>query len=303
MASRPRHIGIVALRRSGTTTLWRAFRQDTRFRCYDEPFNPLLRRLPADHRKHVWGEFIELFEADPKLFKAKYAPIPRAEEMARGMSLEQKTYLSFLTSAGPTVFDVTRCTGKIPELKQVVPDAVLVHLYRHPAAFVSSHLLPSDRLDLLGVRRLINRLTFFTRSSRFDGWGFEQLLRTGPVQTTQQLLAEVGVDLPPANERVPASQRLLSVWLGAYRLAEREGPLHFGERFISLPFESFCSNPQSHLERIYTVAEVAPVSVDLSGIRPATLGYRVGDPTWRALAERAGFDEDELNRFFPWTAQ
>lgn len=303
MASRPRHIGIVALRRSGTTTLWRTLRQDTRFRCYDEPFSPLLRRLPADHRKRVWAEYIELFEADPELFRTKYAPIPRAEEMTRGMSLEQKAYLGFLTSAGPTVFDVTRCTGKIPELKQVVPDAVLVHLYRHPAAFVSSHLLPSDRRELLGVRRLVNRLTFFTRSSRFDGWGFEQLSRTGPVQATRQLLAEVGVDLPPATEAVPAAQRLLSVWLGAFRLAEREGPALFGERFVSLPFEGLCSKPQSHLEDIYALADVDPAPLDLSGIRPATPGYRVGDPTWRALAERAGFDEDELNRFFPWTAQ
>src|SRR5262245_38182699 len=101
------HIAIVALRRSGTTTLWRLLRQDKRYRCYDEPFSRLLVNLPAENKKRVWAEFIELFNRDPARFRATYAPIPRPEEVTRGLTDRQRAYLEFLTREGPTVFDET----------------------------------------------------------------------------------------------------------------------------------------------------------------------------------------------------
>lgn len=297
--SEPHHIAIVALRRSGTTTLWRLFRQDRRYRCYDEPFSRLLGDLPAEGTKQVRTEFIELFNRDPAKFRAAYAPILRSQETTREMTPAQKSYLRFLAADMPIVFDETRCMGKIAELRDVLSEAVLVHLHRHPAAFATSHLLPTDGHKFWGLRALVNRRTFFDRSYGYNGWGMEELSRTDHVETTRALLAEVDVALPPRTKRVPAAQRLLTLWLGAYRLAEREGPRHFGARFVSLGFESLCADPAASLAAIYARACVPPCSIDVSGVRPAAPGFAVNDPRWRALAAEAGFDAGELARFFP----
>jgi len=295
----PRHIAVVALRRSGTTTLWRLLRQDRRYRCYDEPFSPLLEDLPAEGKKQVRAEFISLFNRGPAEFRAAYAPIRRHEETTRTLTAAQKSYLRFLAAETPIAFDETRCMGKIAELHDVLPEAVLVHLYRHPAAFATSHLLPSEGHPFWGLRALFNRRTLFDRSFGYNGWGMEDLSRTDCVETTRALLAEVGVPLPPRSERVPAAQRLLALWLGAFRLAEREGPRHFGPRFLSLAFEDLCAEPAARLAEIHALAGIAPSGVDVSGIRPASPGLAGSDPRWRALAVEAGFDPAELARFFP----
>lgn len=299
MSEHPRHIAIVALRRSGTTTVWRLLRQDRRYRCYDEPFSRLLGDLPAEGRKQVRAEFIELFNRNPEEFRAAYAPILRSQETTRAMTSAQKSYLRFLAAEMPIVFDETRCMGKIAELKDVLPEAVLVHLYRHPAAFATSHLQPTDGHKFRGLRALLNRRPFFDRASGYNGWGMEELSRTEHVETTRALLAEVGVALPPRTTRIPAAQRLLALWLGAYRLAEGEGPRHFGTRFVSLAFESLCADPSAGLAAIYAPAGVPPCSIDVSGVRPAAPGFAVDDPRWRSLAAEAGFDAGELARFFP----
>jgi hypothetical protein len=219
--------------------------------------------------------------------------------VTRGLTDRQRAYLEFLTSEGPTVFDETRCMGKIPALREVLGDAVLVHLHRHPAAFVSSNLLPSDRLDVLGLRRRYNRRTLFSRSGGFNGWGMEELSRTDHVEPARALLAEVAVDLPPRDERVPAAQRLLAMWLGAYRLAEREGRAAFGARFVSTSFEDLCDNPAAELAAIYAAAGAGAREFDTSELRPAAPGHALGDPRWREFAARVGFDDAELARFFP----
>ena len=211
MSETPRHIAVVALRRSGTTALWNLFRQDARYTCYDEPFSHLLHDLPVDNVKRTRAEFIALYNRDPDRFRSLYAPIPRGEETVRGLSEKQVEYLEYFLEGGPTAFDVTRCMGKIPAIHAIIPDAVLVHLYRHPVAFASSHLLPSDRFDPLGLRKRRNRSTALTRSGRFNGWGMEELLRTKWIDTTNTLFAEVGVQLPPKSARVPAERNRIAI--------------------------------------------------------------------------------------------
>lgn len=303
MTSVPRHIAIVALRRSGTTAMWRLLRQDDRFICFDEPFSRLHSQLPEDNKKRTRSELIELYNRDPDHFRQTFAPIHRGEETARGLSQEQRAYLEFLVSGGPAVFDTTRCMAKIPDLKEMLPEAVMVHLFRHPAAFVSSHMLPSDRKDLLGLRSRYNHWSFFSRTGRFNGWGMEELTRTPHADQTAALFAEVGVRLAPPSQTVPAFQRLLAIWLGAYRLAETEGVAEFGDRFLSVSFEDFCARPAAHLGALHDMAGASRRDLDYSWLKPAKPGFAISNPAWSRAALDVGFNRDEMARFFPSGAQ
>jgi hypothetical protein len=293
---RQRHIVILALRRSGTTALWRLFRQNAAYSCFDEPFSRLLVKLPRENVKGVRREFIELFNRDPAQFRGIYAPILRGEETAPGMTDSQAAYLRFLLCGGPTVIDVTRCHPKIAELHREMPGAVFVHQYRRPAAFASSHLLPSERADFLGVRSFWDRRVFFTRTRGFNRWGMEELLRKPHAETTRRLLGAEGVKLPPDGS--PAVALLLAHWLGCHRLAEREGPRLFGSRFVSLGFEEFCGNPKKFLNDIYRLAEAEPFETDFSDIRNPGSPFQPEDPRWRSLAAEVGFSREEIEKFF-----
>ena len=290
-----RHVVVLGLRRSGTTTVFRLLRQDPGFTCYDEPFNPMLSRLPADNGKQTWAEFIRLHEAGPERFRETYAPIPLEEETQRGLTARQKEYLGFLTRAGPTATDVTRCTGKIPDIAEVLPNAVMVHLFRHPTAFASSHMVPSEHPSAL--RRALLRFSMFWRSSHFDSLGLEQLVRTAYAEQTRALFEPEGVVF--RRGRRPAIEMLLAFWLGAWRLTAREGQAAYGPRYIEVPFEKLCAEPTATLDLIYTAAEAVRPSIDLSGLHAASPGVRPGDPRWRRAAESVGFSKEELRRFFP----
>lgn len=290
-----RHIVVVALRRSGTTALWRLLRQDPRHTCYDEPLSPLLARLPANNAKGTWDEFIALRARDPGLWAARFAPVPRAEELAPGLTAAQAAYLRFLAAAGPVVIDETRATGKLAGLRAVFGPAVCVHLYRHPVAFASSHMIASQ--NRRPFRRQLHRAAFFRRWGYFDHWGMEQFWRPPLAADTRARLAREGV-IPP-GPRAPAIHKLLALWLASYRRLEREGPQLFGPRFLSLPFEAFCDAPVAHLDRLYGLAGRRPFAIDAGALHPARPGHRTEDPRWRAGARAVGFDAAELARFFP----
>lgn len=298
MAGSPRHIAVVALRRSGTTALWRLLRQDTRYTCYDEPFSHLLHDLPAENAKKTRAEFIALYNRDPQRFREFYAPITRGEEVTGELSVGQARYLEYLLESGPVACDMTRCMGKISALHSVMPEAVLVHLFRHPVAFASSHLQPSDSFDAFGLRSKWNRRTALSRRGRFNGWGMEELASGPHYEATASLLQQVGVDLPPPDAKSPAFQRLLAVWLGAFRLAERDGSQHFGDRFLSLSFEELCESPAAALANIQDLAGVERFEIEASWLKSASRGLQPNSPEWAAGAREVGFDDAEMARFF-----
>lgn len=286
MAHHRRHILIVALRRSGTTTLWRTLRQDQGYIAYDEPFGRLLGQLPDENIKQVRAEFITLFNRDPAVFRASFAPILRPEEVATDFTPAQADYLQFLLNTGPCVIDMTRCMGKIPALAKIAPDAVLVHLHRSAGSFASSHLLPSDRRDVMGLRRKWRERQFFSLTRGFNRWGMEDLTTGTIAGATRQLFA--GVDVPLGDESSPALHRLMQVWRAAHQLAERDGPAHFGDRFHSVSFEDFCADPIKTLTPVYASAETALPEFDISDLRPANAPFRPDHDGWHAAHRAAG---------------
>jgi hypothetical protein len=281
---------ILGLRRSGTTIFWQTLRQDTALTCFNEPFNPLLRELPEEIPNGSRAEMIDVFRRDPEHFWQVFAPIGRIEELQEGMCDRQRSYLRFLLdSSGSVCFDTTRCHFKVAALAEEAPDAVVVHLKRHPAAMASSHLIPSGS----GGRRaswLVKRygeVGFWRRHDRFNNWGVEDLVGRHPDGLFGQRLRESGLD-PAAVHRLPAVGKLLAYWKICSDRVDRDGRRLYGDRFLSVRFEEFCRQPQQVVEAIYHRAGVRPPDIDVARIHPPRPPHAPSHPMWDRLFDELG---------------
>jgi hypothetical protein len=279
---------IVGLRRSGTTIFWETFRQDRRLRCYDEPFNPLLLALTGSQLgmiKHP-EEFQELLRAEPVAFWERFAPIDPSSELHGQLSDRQVAYLRHLAETGEhVILDTTRCLFKLQALKQQAAQAVLVHLYRPPAANATSHMLPtSANRARTKVRRFLNTRDFWTRNDRYDYWMFERLVGDSPHSLFAHRLREIGLDAQRVYS-LPAVGKLLAFWRVHYERAERDGKRLFGERFISQNFDEFTRDPAASMQRIYDAMELKMPPLDFSRIRPAKAPFDADSPKWSEYAK------------------
>ncbi|MGV3486705.1 MAG: hypothetical protein ACO1RT_19965 [Planctomycetaceae bacterium] len=166
----------LGLRRSGTTAFWEIFNRMENFVAYDEPFNTMLRDLPKVHFKGTWGPFVDLYQQDLESFRRNYCPIEKDQELRPSVTAGQLQYLSFLNRSSQHVFiDSTRLLLKTAGL----PDAeetLIIHLFRSPIGFVSSHMLPSYGGMRSKFNRQLNQLFFWSRSRGFDTWSIERIL-------------------------------------------------------------------------------------------------------------------------------
>lgn len=294
---RNQKLSIIALglRRSGTTAFWRAFRQDRRFLCFDEPLNPFLRELPGLEPKQTRDEYLALFRPDPAAFWARFAPISNFGELTPTLSKRQKAWLSYLLAQADTVFvDETRLHLNVKTLKDVAPEAYLVHLYRNASAFASSHLLPSEGARLRSsVHRQMRKVTFWTRTDDFDSWGVQSIVGWHREQRFGLLLQRHGLDAR-AILAGPAVVKLLAYWIVHYREICADGSTHFGPRFRSVSFEKFAANPLSVLRDLYNWWGLPPSNMTYPWVRAAHPGHRPSSRRWTNAARLAGFTEQEI---------
>lgn len=275
---------IQGLRRSGTTIFWRTLRQDGRFTCFDEPFSPQIQYLPSRRKIYNPGEFEALLRRDGVAFWERFSPIDSNEELRGGFSDLQRAWLEFVGDEGERVmFDTTRCQFKVADLHRIAPGAVFVHLWRSPAAQATSHLLPARRGRFAGLLNLRDRHDFFTRRDRYNGWSFERIIGDSPLSLFAFRLREAGID-PDEVYALPAAGRLMAYWHLCWNRVERDGRRHYGDRFVSVRFESFCADPASALGPVYAALGMEMPKLDLSAIHPAKPPHRADAPEWRRLA-------------------
>lgn len=278
------NIFIVGLRRSGTTIFWRMFRDDKRFLCFDEPFNPALKGLPKPHPKGTRSEFIELYRRDPVQFRKEFYPIPLQEELKTELSRKQKGYLEWLLHFNQnTVCDFTRCAFKLSDLHDVDSGATVIHLHRQPQSLATSHLLPSGANSLRRrVGNWLRRVSFWWRKGWYDNWGFETVIGDSSASDFGQMLRSRCVDAEEVFS-LPAVGRVIAYWVVAYETIERLGPALFGERFVSIPFERFCQEPENTLKGIYESAGLGEPPLSQASVHRAKRPYRPGDRRWHRI--------------------
>ena len=270
---------ILGVRRSGTTIFWKMFQQDKRLVCYDEPFNPLLRKLGKTDWIKNPVEFEQLAERDGRYYWELYRPIERHEELLADVDERLEKYNQYLADQGDyVVMDTTRCHWRIDWLKRAAPDAVFVHLYRTAAANATSHLLPSGKGWRADVRKALNKKSFWTRTDQFNNWGIEELVGRHGDQFEPHL-KRLGID-PDAFSKLPAVAKLMGFWRVHFEQAEQAGREHFGEMFISQNFDHFCRNPQGVINRIYERMDLEPPQLDVASVHPANPPYEADSPRW-----------------------
>lgn len=299
---------IVGLRRSGTTAFWGLFREDERFACYNEPFNQQLARVGTlgwDGARFTAREFDALYRRDPAAFWHHYAPIARHDELKDGLSDQQARWLAWLhDTAEHTCVDVTRCHFKLASLRDVDPEAVVVHLYRPPANWVTSVVQPSTtHLKRLSnpAERLYHSTRLRVQAARFrrtfwetrDGHrfkGFDELIGTHPGTYFGTRLAEAGLD-PAEVYAMPDVGRLLTFWKLHHERVERDGPLVFGDRFLSINFNDVCRDPAAVRAHVYERFGMAPPAAPPRGIHPPPPPFAGNDPRWTDYARRLGLPD------------
>lgn len=275
---------IIALRRSGSTIFWRCFREATNATSFDEPFNPKLFQLPKEHPKQNLGEFINLLNEEKDLFWNLFHPIYPQDELKKKLTYEQATYLKKILSLDKNVIiDSTRCWNKISSLKELSdPDTFLIHLHRAPASWVTSHLLPSEQKQLL-LLNLKRKGTFWTRKYDFNRWNMEDVLGREFLSPFHLLflkddhLAEKFYDSSGAY-------RLLKFWSLAFQEIENNGKILFGDRFLSIRFEDFCSSPKKILGKVSDKTGISFNFNKLPNIKLPSQAFMSSSKNWQAAA-------------------
>ncbi len=301
---------VLGLRRSGTTIFWSTLKQDSRFNAaFNEPYNPLIRLVGPSawyrslHR--YYDVYHQLLQRDGADFWQTLAPIQGLEELQEGFSDRQSRYLEYLLAAGEnSLMEATRCHYKVADLRRLAgPEAVLVHLYRRPESFATSHLLPSGQtvqdtdwsplkrqylMANFRLKKAYYQRTFWTRRRRFDNWGMETVMAA---DNSDSLFAcrcrEEGLD-PEEIYALPAVGRLLALWRVFFQRLERDGAEQFGPRFVSLAFEDFCRAPGQSLRRIYDVLGEEMPAFQLDRIHPSVPPFQADNPLWTRYLSAAG---------------
>lgn len=292
-------VAIIGLRRSGTTIVWRSLCQSLACAGYNEPFNPLYESLPAQDELQTRADMIEIWRENPERFQKLFAPIERLEELRSGLTKRQHEYFAYLSGKRLRwCMNTTRCHYKLNELKEIEPDLVLVHLYRHPFSFVTSHMVPSRtrRGVKASVKRWLLERDFWSRTKRYDFWHVEEVTRDSTAPSFKERLREAGFVNQPADVE-PAVAVLLKYWSLHYRHAEEIGPQLFGRRFISCSFESCCRDPAVLLRMITGIAgpQDAPSPANIeTHIHPPNPPFQPTNPSWREFARVARVPDEFL---------
>jgi len=262
-----RHVIVLGLKRSGTTIFWKTLRQDNRFVCYDEPFRPEIRahlETGKNHKKKVFDEYL----ARPELINEYWSYMQPYEQILPRLLGHRVKYVQALLATHSNVcMDFVRCHAKLSHLREIAPDAVIIHLVRDPRSFVTSHLKPYGNWINPQLPQ-----KFFSYEGWFDFWRY---------QTLAQNLGAQGY----------AHEKLLQIWKHFTQTAEAQKP------DLTVQFEEFALDPEPHVKEIYHRVDLEYKKLDYSQIHSPHLPFRSGDPTWKDLLEKFQIPQYFQHRF------
>lgn len=288
---------IQGMRRSGTTVAFDVLSRDPRFDAWYEPFGP------AKHGRRGGGSGLQDVEfaertralrdrmardagpagewADPAFFNYG-APRDADLELAGAWPPVCLDYLRAMLEARPwTVVKFVRAAEKLAQLRELAPDAKLIHVVRDPRRVAVSQMLSRRRSgDLPDPER------FFRRTDREGGlWASRALserLRHRPEHARLGAPSDV--------------ERVLLVWRHLFRRTHEDGRALFGDDYLLVRHEDLARRPRAALAEIYGFLETdCPESVAAwaeTRLRPPAAPPYASAPQWRAAFARVGLEEE-----------
>ena len=293
---------VCGLRRSGTTILYDALREDAGLTCFYEPLREQEATIGGGSGVRDEDAFARTRERRDA-FRAEHYPDlqpelfnwggPRAPELELESQLPPYVagFLASLLEAAPDVaIKETRLHHKLGEVARLDPAGVVVHLVRDPRAVTASMLL--------GRRRRTDIYpdadSFFTARTGRRLWSSRRISEAAGASLRS-------LELP---DDIPDFLRPLIVWKVAFQTSHGDGRRLFGDRYLLLRLEDLRADPAAELGRIYAaLGRATPAAVTgwaTKNIRRDASVHLGDDPRWaRAVAlldmkselEQAGYGE------------
>jgi len=284
---------VLGLRRSGTTILHDALREDAVLRCFYEPLREESVSEGGGSGARAGDAFAET-RALREHFRDRHFPQvelaefnwggPRDPELELEPSLPEhvRGFLAHLLSAGEHVaIKETRLHHKLGALAELAGDAQVVHLIRDPRAVTASMLLGRRRrLDLYP-----DADSFFTVRTRRRLWSSRGI---SAALVERQRSLGLPADLPDFL-------RPLLVWRAAFEVVHGDGRRLFGDRYALVRLEDLRLRPAEELARVYGLAgrDLPPAVAEWAAANlrredPIHLGE---DPRWARAARLLGMQE------------
>ncbi len=284
------NLWIQGMRRSGTTILYDALREDPMLRCLYEPLREQAESVGGGSGARDEDVFAETRALREAFREQRYPELPieqfnwggpRSPELELDPELPPhcaELLASLLGQAANVAIKETRLYCKLGALLALDPEAAFVQVVRDPRSVASSIVLGRGRRQL---DRLRDPDGFFSdRKPRklWSSWAISEQLVRRPEYSS---IADPSSVL-----------RVLLVWRESYEQAREQGKRLFGERYLMLRNEDLRTNPASTLERLYSLlGRGAPPSVvawAADHVRKPEPPYAADDPRWLEEIERAG---------------
>lgn len=288
-----RALWISGLRRSGTTAIWKMFRDINGVTCYDEPMNPkLIEMLPANHPKKTLDEFINRWHADRDMFERKLSTVSPELEGNQKFTASELEYLHWLSSS-QVVIDFTRINFRLAHALEQFPYVTVFSLFRSPVAFASSHLINSENSRIF--RQQFYKFFFFTRSIGYDSWGMERLFCS---DSFQNLIERANVVPREKLMRLRSYEKLLLIWLVARREAERLSTDKTRGRFFIGSYEEIIEGKSIEFMNAVQQSGIKMENLDQTELREYSRGFKPDDERWQSGMERVGFFDVEIEKYW-----
>src|SRR4051794_5490505 len=236
------------MRRSGTTILYDALREDPELRTFYEPLREESETPGGGSGAREEDAFAET-RALRESFRGERFPEIAVEQFNWGgprdprLELEPElpahcsAWLAFLLEQADAVaIKETRLAHKVAELAAFDPDAAFVHMVRDPRAVASSIVLGRGRKQL---ERLGDADGFFADRKPRKLWSSREISEALPAAAAIR---------DPSNVA-----RVLMVWGDNFEAARSAGMEHFGGRYLMLRNEDLRTDPTRTLARLYSL--------------------------------------------------
>jgi len=272
---------VQGMRRSGTTILYDALREDPGLHCFYEPLredtetpgggsgaregDPFAetRALRSAYRDEHW----------PALDIAEFnlgGPGNPAAEIGPDLPAHCAGFLRTLLDRDERVMvKETRLYDKLAAVSGLAgEDSVLVHVVRDPRAVAASMMVGRSR-----SRAYASPDDFFAEREKRKLW-------------SSRALSRILLRRPEyAHVRRPANfERILLVWKHTFESTRRDGLALFGDRYVPLRNEELRADPVAAIARVYEAAG-RPTPAAVAGwargkVKDPEVPYAANDPRW-----------------------